>query len=102
MAPWSIERPGVARHSRGLHLTAVRRRVVSPTDPTRNKPVSNETSKEMTAEAYLARLGDRGIDYVFANAGTDFAPIVEAISRHRGNGARYTRFITVPHDDGGT
>src|SRR5262245_49187179 len=99
MAPWSIERPGVARHSRGLHLTGSGRRVVSPTDPTRNKPVSNETPKEMTAEAYLARLGDRGIDYVFANAGTDFAPIVEAISRHGGNGAKYPRFITVPHEN---
>src|SRR5262249_20565336 len=53
----------------------------------------------MTAEAYLARLGDRGIDYVFANAGTDFAPIVEAISRHGGNGAKYPRFITVPHEN---
>src|SRR5262244_3520745 len=64
-----------------------------------HKPVSNETSKEMTAEAYLARLGERGIDYVFANAGTDFAPIVEAISRHGGNGAKYPRFITVPHEN---
>jgi acetolactate synthase I/II/III large subunit len=53
----------------------------------------------MTAEAYLARLGERGIDYVFANAGTDFAPIVEAISRHGGNGAKYPRFITVPHEN---
>src|SRR5262245_36878276 len=96
MAPWSIERPGVARHSRGLHLTGSGRRVVSPTDPTRNKPVSNETPKEMTAEAYLARLGDRGIDYVFANAGTDFPPIVEAISPHGGNGAKYPRFLPVP------
>ena len=61
--------------------------------------MSNETPKEMTAEAYLARLGDRGIDYVFANAGTDFAPIVEAISRHGGNGAKYPRFITVPHEN---
>src|ERR1700704_2106514 len=53
----------------------------------------------MTAEAYLARLGERGIDYVFANAGTDFAPIVEAISRHGGNGAKYPRFLTVPHEN---
>ena len=39
----------------------------------------------MSAEAYLARLGERGIEYVFANAGTDFAPIVEALSRNAGN-----------------
>jgi len=52
----------------------------------------------MTAEAYLTRLGERGIDYVFANAGTDFAPVVEALSRKSGN-AKYPRFITVPHEN---
>jgi len=62
------------------------------------KPIDKPTD-EMTAEAYLARLGERGIDYVFANAGTDFAPIVEAISRHSGNGTKYPRFITVPHEN---
>ena len=30
------------------------------------------------AEAYLALLAERGIEYLFANAGTDFAPLVEA------------------------
>jgi acetolactate synthase-1/2/3 large subunit len=30
------------------------------------------------AEAYLALLADRGVDYLFGNAGTDFAPIIEA------------------------
>jgi acetolactate synthase-1/2/3 large subunit len=52
----------------------------------------------MTAEAYLTRLSERGIDYVFANAGTDFAPVVEALSRRSGN-AKYPRFITVPHEN---
>src|SRR5437016_7209639 len=53
----------------------------------------------MTAEAYLARLGERGIDYVFANAGTDFAPIVEAISRNAGKETRSPRFLVVPHEN---
>jgi acetolactate synthase-1/2/3 large subunit len=51
----------------------------------------------MAAEAYLSRLAARGIDYVFANAGTDFAPIVEALSRP--SGKKYPRFITVPHEN---
>jgi len=59
---------------------------------------SIDTSKEMTAEAYLARLGERGIEYVFANAGTDFAPIVEGISRNTGN-SKFPKFITVPHEN---
>jgi acetolactate synthase-1/2/3 large subunit len=51
----------------------------------------------MAAEAYLARLADRGIEYVFANAGTDFAPIVEALARP--SPRKYPRFITVPHEN---
>ena len=32
------------------------------------------------ADAYLAILADRGVDYLFANAGTDFAPLIEALA----------------------
>ena len=52
----------------------------------------------MSAEAYIARLGERGIEYVFANAGTDFAPIVEALSQTKANG-KVPRFMTVPHEN---
>src|SRR5438874_7695270 len=53
----------------------------------------------MVAEAYLSRLGERGIEYVFANAGTDFAPIVESLSRNAGSQTKFPRFITVPHEN---
>jgi acetolactate synthase I/II/III large subunit len=56
-------------------------------------------SGDMTAEAYLTRLGERGIEYVFANAGTDFAPIVEALSRPAMRQRKLPRFITVPHEN---
>jgi acetolactate synthase-1/2/3 large subunit len=59
---------------------------------------STDTRQEMTAEAYLARLGERGIEYVFANAGTDFAPIVEGISRNQGN-KKFPKFMVVPHEN---
>ncbi len=52
----------------------------------------------MTAEAYISRLGERGIDYVFANAGTDFAPIVEALCQKKVNG-KVPRFMVVPHEN---
>src|SRR5215471_9810905 len=55
--------------------------------------------QQITAEAYIRRLADRGIDYVFANAGTDFAPIIEAISRNAGSDRRIPKFITVPHEN---
>ena len=53
--------------------------------------------QQMTAEAYLGRLAERGVDYIFANAGTDFAPIIEAISRS--GGRKIPKFITVPHEN---
>jgi acetolactate synthase-1/2/3 large subunit len=55
--------------------------------------------QQITAEAYIRRLADRGIEYVFANAGTDFAPIIEAISRNAGSDVKIPRFITVPHEN---
>src|SRR3989454_202027 len=56
-----------------------------------------KTPDGMAAEAYIARLGERGIDYVFANAGTDFAPIVEALARAKG--AKAPRFMVVRHEN---
>jgi acetolactate synthase I/II/III large subunit len=62
------------------------------------RPVSDsKTQNGMAAEAYIARLGERGVEYVFANAGTDFAPIVEALSQAKDRKA--PRFITVPHEN---
>lgn len=55
------------------------------------------TSAEMSAEAYLRRLAERGIEFVFANPGTDFAPIIEALSRP--GDKPYPRFVTVPHEN---
>src|SRR5215207_8348385 len=53
----------------------------------------------MSAEAYLGRLAERGIDYVFANAGTDFAPIIEAITRNTGSARKFPKVVTVPHEN---
>ena len=40
------------------------------------------------SDAYLAILADRGVDYLFANAGTDFAPLIEALSKAEATGAK--------------
>jgi acetolactate synthase-1/2/3 large subunit len=58
-------------------------------------PMPSET---MNAEVYLSQLARRGVEYVFANAGTDFAPIIEALSG-QSSSTRYPRFITVPHEN---
>jgi thiamine pyrophosphate-dependent acetolactate synthase large subunit-like protein len=36
---------------------------------------------EITAEAYPRRLAERDVEHVFVNPGTDFASIVEVLSR---------------------
>ena len=56
-------------------------------------------TQHIAADAYLARLAERGIDYVFANAGTDFAPIVEALAAGPGSNRKFPKFITVPHEN---
>ena len=53
---------------------------------------------ESVAEAYLELLSARGVEYFFANAGTDFAPIVEAYARRAAAGQACPRPITVPHE----
>ncbi|HYB40765.1 MAG TPA: thiamine pyrophosphate-requiring protein [Candidatus Methylomirabilis sp.] len=57
-----------------------------------------QASVESTAEAYLELLAARGIEYLFANAGTDFAPIIEAYARRGAQGQARPRPMTVPHE----
>jgi acetolactate synthase-1/2/3 large subunit len=52
-----------------------------------------------TADAYLALLADRGVDYLFANAGTDFAPLIEALAKAELNGTPVPKPVTVPHEN---
>jgi acetolactate synthase-1/2/3 large subunit len=55
---------------------------------------------ESTGEALLALLADRGVDYLFGNAGTDFPPIIEALSKAAGGaGGAAPTPITVPHEN---
>src|SRR5690606_37720237 len=51
------------------------------------------------AETFLRALKRRGIDYVFANAGTDFAPIIEALVKLEDRADEIPRFVTVPHEN---
>jgi acetolactate synthase-1/2/3 large subunit len=50
------------------------------------------------AEAYLVLLKARGIDYLFANAGTDFAPIIEALTRGASAGLKMPEPLAIPHE----
>ena len=50
------------------------------------------------AEAYLELLASRNIEYFFGNAGTDFAPIIEAYAKRFGQEQPLPRPIPVPHE----
>ena len=51
------------------------------------------------ADAYLAVLAGRGVEYLFANAGTDFAPLIEAYAKAEALGRKVPKPVTVPHEN---
>ncbi|HZM34369.1 MAG TPA: thiamine pyrophosphate-requiring protein [Burkholderiales bacterium] len=63
------------------------------------KPETIRLKPETAAEAWLALLAARGIDYLFANGGTDFAPLVEAYAKGRSLGWRLPEIVIVPHEN---
>lgn len=50
------------------------------------------------AEALLGQMRASGIDYLFANSGTDFPPIIEAYATASPNGPAYPEPLVVPHE----
>ncbi len=53
---------------------------------------------ETAAEALLMRMKACGIDYLFANGGTDFAPIIEAFARGSNSGLAMPEPVVVTHE----
>src|SRR5262245_64238429 len=55
--------------------------------------------KKSVAGAYLAQLADRGVDYLFGNAGTDFAPLIEAYAQAGQTGMAVPRPMLATHEN---
>ena len=53
------------------------------------------------ADAYLSLLASRGVDYLFANAGTDFAPLIEALAKAQAGKSegKHPQPFLVPHEN---
>ncbi|MBT7268321.1 MAG: thiamine pyrophosphate-requiring protein [Rhodospirillaceae bacterium] len=64
-----------------------------------DQTVDSIKDQQSVAEAFLATLMDHGIEYVFANAGTDFAPIIESLVAANQSGKKVPNFVTVPHEN---
>ena len=57
-----------------------------------------EIPVENTADAYLELLSRRGVKYFFANAGTDFAPLVECFSKRKTENQPCPTPVLCPHE----
>jgi acetolactate synthase I/II/III large subunit len=58
-----------------------------------------ELAVDNVAEAYLALLAERGVEYLFANAGTDFAPLVEAFAKAARTGMPVPQPVLATHEN---
>src|SRR5260221_2878071 len=56
---------------------------------------------ETAADAWIGLLASRGVDYLFANGGTDFAPVVEAYANGPKIGWKLPQVVIVPHENMG-
>src|SRR5438046_3051812 len=54
---------------------------------------------DSVAEAYLALLAERGVEYLFAHAGTDFAPSVEAYAKAAHTGLPAPKPLLATHEN---
>src|SRR4051812_43512637 len=62
---------------------------------------SSAFKPETAADAWLGLLASRGVDYLFANGGTDFAPVVEAYAKGQKLGWKLPQVVIVPHENMG-
>src|SRR5688572_28807230 len=74
---------------------------MKPDHPVSFKPEIVGFRPETAAEAWLGLLAARGIEYLFANGGTDFAPVVEAYAKGQKLGWRLPEIVIVPHENMG-
>ncbi len=66
--------------------------------PKKNFSKSITIPIDNVAQAYLELLRDRGVKYFFGNAGTDFAPLIDAFARFHAEGKYFPKPVLVPHE----
>jgi len=54
--------------------------------------------KVTAGAALVARLGQLGVEYIFANSGTDFPPIIEGLAEAAAKDMPIPIAVTVPHE----
>ena len=56
-------------------------------------------ARETVSDVFLETLRELGIRYIFANLGTDYAPIVETIAKYRDEGLPLPEILLCPHEN---
>jgi len=54
---------------------------------------------ELVGAAFVRTLRQRGVEYVFANGGTDFAPVIESLAYLQAIGEPVPAFLAIPHEN---
>lgn len=60
---------------------------------------NDKESTPIAGEAFLRALSDHGVDYLLANPGTDFPPVVEAYSRAKATNHKVPTPLVIPHEN---
>jgi acetolactate synthase-1/2/3 large subunit len=83
-----------------MHLVSARQAaadaLLEPKEPDMND--SRGKSQITAGGAILARLKAVGVDYIFANSGTDFPPIIEGLAEAQAKGIALPKAIVIPHE----
>jgi acetolactate synthase I/II/III large subunit len=71
------------------------------TSPKMHREASQSTTilANTVAQALIAQLSKRGIEYLFSNSGTDFTPIIDALARYSGTTNFKLQPIMAPHEN---
>lgn len=58
-----------------------------------------QVTLQATTNYVLEGLNEIGIEYLFCNFGTDYAPLIEEMARWRGEGLKYPQMVLCPHEN---
>lgn len=73
---------------------------MAKTDQSNDAAAASAAGPTITAGgAVLARLKALGVDYIFANSGTDFPPIIEGLAEATAKDIALPRAIVIPHEN---
>jgi acetolactate synthase-1/2/3 large subunit len=72
---------------------------VKPQRMTPEKPANSSSAMLTPAETLLYRLTALGVDYIFINAGTDYPPMIEGMSKDKLEAVKIPEIVTCPHEN---